>query len=435
MRSYPKYKSSGVEWLGEIPEHWDRYRMKFLFDSINGGVWGEEPVDNQNDMICIRVADFDYDNGVINLNKLTTRNISFSEQKGRILKKGDLLIEKSGGGELSPVGRVVKFDLDIKAVCSNFINRLNTKNTFSPDFLNCLNKFLYAKGLTEICINQTIGIQNLKVGEFLGKTVFVPPIDEQHKIVNFLDYKTGQCDRFISNRQKQIELLNEQKAAIINKAVTKGINPNAKMKPSGIDWIGDIPEHWEVIKLKYVANSLNRRRVPIEEKIRRDMVKKEYDYYGATGVIDKVEDYLFDETTILIAEDGANLLSRNLQLVFIASGKYWVNNHAHILTPKSNCELEFLALRLEYFEYSYLLRGAAQPKLTKEDLMNIALPIPSKQEQIEILSFINKETSKIETLISKYQKQIELMQEYRTALISQAVTGKIDVREWKPPTK
>lgn len=445
MKVYPKYKPSGVDWLGEIPETWDRYRIKFFFNSINGGVWGEEPIGNENDMICIRVADFDYNNGVINLNKLTTRNISLSEQKGRVLKKGDLLIEKSGGGELSPVGRVVKFGLDVKAVCSNFINRLNTKNTFSPDFLNYLNKFLYAKGLTEICINQTIGIQNLKTGEFLGKTVFVPSLSEQQNIVDFLDYKTGQCDRFIANRQKQIELLNEQKAAIINKAVTKGINPNAKMKPSGIEWIGDIPEHWCIWKMTRICekigdglhgtpvyeegsgiffvngNNLSNGKIEINENTKEvestnfNLIKKEISLgsvlYSINGTIGNIAIY-----------NGENILLGKSAAFFVCRSKIINLYLFHYLT--SNSVLIHLNSTTE---------GTTIKNVSLDTLRSLKIPLPSLEEQEYIINFIKKETSKIETLIAKYQKQIDLMQEYRTALISQAVTGKIDVRDWQLP--
>jgi len=405
MRSYPKYKPSGVDWLGEIPSNWDYTDLKRVIRFAYGDSLSD---DNRNGGDIPVYGS----NGII----------GFHDKA--ITKTPCIIVGRKGSYGKINYSEKVCFPIDT----SYFIDSTQTKCN-----LRWLMYFLSILRLDENTLDDTVpGLSR----EWVYKMpILIPSISEQQQIADFLDYKTEQCDRFITNRQKQIELLNEQKASIINKAVTKGINPNAKMKASGIDLIGDVPEHWEIVKLKYVANNLNRQRIPIEEKLRREMVKKEYDYYGATGVIDKVEDYLFDETTILIAEDGANLLSRNLQLVFIATGKYWVNNHAHILTPKKNCELEFLAFRLENFEYSQLLRGAAQPKLTKEDLMNIVFPFPEKLEQKYILDFIKKETSVIETLISKYQKQIDLMQEYRTALISQAVTGKIDVREWKSKTK
>ena len=393
MKVYPKYKPSGVDWLGEIPETWDRYRIKFFFNSINGGVWGEEPIGNENDMICIRVADFDYNNGVINLNKLTTRNISLSEQKGRVLKKGDLLIEKSGGGELSPVGRVVKFDLDVKAVCSNFINRLNTKNTFSPDFLNYLNKFLYAKGLTEICINQTIGIQNLKTGEFLGKTVFVPSLSEQQNIVDFLDYKTGQCDRFIANRQKQIELLNEQKAAIINKAVTKGINPNAKMKTSGIDLIGEIPENWNIWKLKFLTKKIGSGVTPLGGSqvyktegvafFRSQNIYNDRLELSGISFIDEKTHQDMQNSRVEFGDVLLNITGASIGRCFFFSGEYPeanVNQHVCIIRSNKKILFNFLhSVMISEIGQNQIFSkqsGTNREGLNFEQLKNFDIPLP-----------------------------------------------------------
>ncbi len=420
MINYTRYKTSGIEWLGDIPIDWTRFRIKFCFNSINGGVWGEEPIGDENDITCIRVADFNYKYAKINTTNLTTRNISIAEQKSRLLKKGDLLIEKSGGGEFSPVGRVVKFDLDIKAVCSNFINRLNTKKQFNSDYLNYLNRFLYSKGVTEICINQTTGIQNLKVGEFLSNSIYIPSGTEQLSIVHFLDYKTGQMDRFIAARQKQIELLKEQKSGIINKAVTKGINPNAKMKPSGIEWIGEIPESWNVMKLKYVA------KLQSGNAITSDDIKEIGDYpvYGGNGLRGYTTNYTNDGNFILIGRQGA--LCGNINY---ANGQFWASEHAVVSYLRRPTNILWLGELLRTMNLNQYSQAAAQPGLSVDRIKNLPIPCPDYHEQNEIELYIKSETSILDNLSSKYQKQIDLMQEYRTTLISQAVTGKIDVRE------
>ncbi len=457
MKKYPKYKDSGVEWLGEIPSDWNRNRIKFCFNSINGGVWGEEPIGDANDIVCIRVADFDYKHGVIDTSNFTTRNISLSEQKNRLLKKGDLLIEKSGGGELSPVGRIVKFDLDIKAVCSNFINRLNTKKQFNADFLNYLNRYLYSRGITESCINQTTGIQNLKVSEFVSNVIFIPSLPEQLSIVQFLDHKTDRIDRFIANRQKQIELLKEQKAAIINKAVTKGIGslsvstersrsgvetPNAKMKDSGNEWIGEVPEHWEIVKLKFLTRKIGSGVTPLGG----------YEVYKTEGVAffrsqniynDKFElsniSFIEEEThlemknsKVLFGDVLLNITGASIGRCFYYSGEYPeanVNQHVCIIRANKNILFRFLHLvmisEIGQNQILSMQSGSNREGLNFEQLKRFEIPLPPKVEQKEILTYIKEETSTIDTLISKYQKQIDLMQEYRTALISQAVTGKI----------
>lgn len=204
--------------------------------------------------------------------------------------------------------------------------------------------------------------------------------------------------------------------------------PNTSMqryetyKPSGIEWIGEVPGHWEVRKLKYLVNNLNNRRIPLDAVTRGRMHNRVYDYYGATGIIDKVDDFIFDDTTILIAEDGANLLMRNIKLVYIATGRYWVNNHAHILKPKSNTSLTYIAHALEIYDYIPLLSGAAQPKLTKDALQNIELPLPPLSEQQAIASYLDGKTQEIREAIEKKEQLIALLKERKQIEISRAVT-------------
>ncbi len=154
-------------------------------------------------------------------------------------------------------------------------------------------------------------------------------------------------------------------------------------------------------------------------------MKKKYPYYGASGVIDSVDNYLFDEPLLLVAEDGANLLSKSTPLAFIAKGQYWVNNHAHILKPKRGL-LKYWEGVLQSNDYTPQISGSAQPKLTAENLGNISLPTPPVSEQIAIAHFLDRETKKIDTLIAKQQKLIKLLQEKRQAVISHAVTKGLD---------
>lgn len=192
-------------------------------------------------------------------------------------------------------------------------------------------------------------------------------------------------------------------------------------KDSGIEWLGQIPAHWEVVKLKYELNNLNHIRVPLSSTQRGDMKVKQYDYYGASGVIDKVDDYLFDGENILIGEDGANLLTRSKTLAFIAKGQYWVNNHAHILHPKKGCIKYFQAL-LESLDYTPLIVGSAQPKLTQDALMNIFIVVPPQKEQEKIAEFLDHQTQVIDALVAKKKALIEKLQLQRQAIINEAVT-------------
>ena len=158
------------------------------------------------------------------------------------------------------------------------------------------------------------------------------------------------------------------------------------------------------------------------------MTNRKYDYYGASGVIDKVDDYLFDDELLLIAEDGANLVLRSLPTTIIARGRFWVNNHAHVLRPKHG-SLEYLAKLMGSLSYLPWISGAAQPKLTQDRLMGIAIAVPSRHDQERIISHVLEETEYLRTSIARIRSKIDLLHEYRTRLIADVVTGKLDVRE------
>ena len=207
----------------------------------------------------------------------------------------------------------------------------------------------------------------------------LPGVSEQDAVVQYLEYINRRVRRYVRAKERLIGLLEEEKQAIINQAVTRGLDPSVRLKASGVEWVGDVPEHWEMSRVKSEFLSLNRRRRPLSAVERGAMAERRYDYYGASGVIDRVEDYLFDDELLLVAEDGANLVLRNLPLAIIARGKFWVNNHAHILKPRRG-NLEYLAAVMESLNYSPWISGAAQPKLTQDRLMSIAIVVPPRSE-------------------------------------------------------
>lgn len=257
-----------------------------------------------------------------------------------------------------------------------------------------------------------------------------PSYEEAEKIANFLDHETTKIDTLITKQEKLIELLKEKRQAVISHAVTKGLNPDAPMKDSGVAWLGEVPEHWGVAAIKRQLKSLDSRRIPLSSD-ERGKRTGEYRYYGASGVIDYIDGYIFDEPTILVGEDGANLLNRNTPLAFSAYGQYWVNNHAHILSPKDEL-VDYWAEIIEIIDVTPLISGSAQPKLTAEALNNLKIAFPkSFKERQAIEKFICIQKSKYDQLMSKAKNQVALLKERKTALISAAVTGKIDVRDWE----
>jgi type I restriction enzyme S subunit len=242
-----------------------------------------------------------------------------------------------------------------------------------------------------------------------------------------LDWANGRLERAIRAKRKVIALLNEQKQAIIHRAVTRGLDPSVPLKDSGVPWLGEIPKHWEVSRIKNEFRCLNTHRVPLNAVERGTMTARTYDYYGASGVIDKVDNYLFDDELLLIAEDGANLVLRNLPLAVIARGKFWVNNHAHILKPRRG-NIVYLANVLETLDYKTWISGAAQPKLTQDRLMSISIAVAPPDEQLTIVEQTSEQTRPLAITISRLEREITLLREYRTRLVADVVTGKLDVR-------
>ena len=269
------------------------------------------------------------------------------------------------------------------------------------------------------------GVTRFGLGQYAMKNAFIalPPLDTQRRIARFLDEKTARIDGLIEKKRALLDRLAEKRQALITRAVTKGLNSDVPMKPSGIDWLGDIPAHWKVLRLRYAVKNLNNMRVPIAAELRKG-VERHYPYYGASGIIDYVDEYIFDFPTVLVAEDGANLLSRSTPLSFVAEGKYWVNNHAHILKPKKMTNW-FCSSLLAHYPLDPWVSGSAQPKLTKDNLASLEVWVPPLDEQRLIEASVIEETNQIHNARQHLEKSVEALKEYRAALITVTVTGQL----------
>ena len=189
----------------------------------------------------------------------------------------------------------------------------------------------------------------------------------------------------------------------------------------------EIPAHWKVVPLKYLMINLDYLREPISAD-KRPRNNPQYDYYGASGVIDKIDYYNVDDTVLLIGEDGANLILRNLPLIYKASGRFWVNNHAHILKPKED-DYSYMAHQMETLDYFHLITGAAQPKLSQENLNKVRLLVPPLSEQKGIAAYLDEKCGKVDALVAAKERQVKLLKELRERVIADAVTGKISPTE------
>jgi type I restriction enzyme S subunit len=251
----------------------------------------------------------------------------------------------------------------------------------------------------------------------------LPPLPEQKQIAAYLDESCSAIDSAVAAKRQQIETLKELRRTTLQRVVTRGLDSSVKMKFTKVEWIPETPEHWQVVRVKDVLEFFNTIRVPLSSADRGLMTEKTYDYYGASGIIDKVDGYLFDGTYILIAEDGANLLTRSKPLAFLASGKFWVNNHAHILKPRWGGDDLFFVTLLESQDFSLFVTGAAQPKLTMENLGRFKIVVPKKQEQLVISAFIREKDAEFSSILSQLEKQIQTLIFYRKSLIHECVTG------------
>ena len=213
-------RPSGIDWIGDVPEHWFNTRIKFNILRSAAGVWGDDEKGDENDIVCFRIADFDYDERCLSTEKITIRNIESKQLEGRYLSKGDLLIEKSGGGESTPVGRVVYCNYNGKATYTNFIHSITLSDSVDSRFFLYYFNMLYSNKVNLLFFNQTTGLQNLQVSDYLGQSICLPPLSEQQAIADYLDKKCAEIDGLKAKLSKKRETLTELRQSIISEVVT-----------------------------------------------------------------------------------------------------------------------------------------------------------------------------------------------------------------------
>lgn len=412
MMRYETYKPSGIEWIGDIPEHWEVKKLKHVANVETGNTPPMSDPDNYADEGLPWIKP----DNLNDFNLLTTSEEQLSSQgisKARVVRRGAVLVCCIGTvGKMGVAGRKLTTNQQINAI--EFNSRVWDE---------------YGKYMVYSSEQEHIKQSNRVVVSILNKInqsqikFPIPPLPEQLSISTYLDSQTQKIDQLIANKKAQVERLKELRQIEINNAVTKGLNPHAPMKDSGIEWLGEIPGHWGVKRVKNVFSFYNNVRIPLSSEERADL-EKIYDYYGASGVIDQVDRFLFDGDYILVGEDGANLLDRSSPLAFKASGKFWVNNHAHIIKPKTD-DIDYYTFLLESIDFTTYITGSAQPKMTIEQLSSVTVVVPPKKEQLQIAEHLKERTAAIDKLIKNTMSQIEKLQELRKIKIYEAVTGKV----------
>ena len=434
IKPYPEYKDSGQEWLGEVPSHWEIRRLRASINDCTNGVWGGDP-NGKDDLFCVRVADFDRIGLRVSLRKKTVRAIPVSARSTRMLQRGDLLLEKSGGGELQPVGVVVAYTHDEPAVCSNFVARMSIAEGYNSFFVNYLHATLYAKRINVLSIKQTTGIQNLDGKAYLSESVAYPPTAEQATIVRFLDHWNGRLEKAIRSKRRVIALLQEQKQAIIHRAVTRGLNPTVQLKDSGIPWLGEIPEHWEVrrnMALFSLRVESGIEGLPVlQVSLRSGITMEELDQFG------RPKKLIADATKYKRVHQGDmayNTMRMWQGAVGVSPCDGLVSPAYVVVAPRGDTIPEFY----DYVFHTDLYKQQVNRQSTGivsdrnrlywdsfKQMPNLVLP---ETEQRDIISFILKETGGIDLAIARFEREITLLREYRTRLTADVVTGKLDVR-------
>lgn len=425
MKRYDSYKESGVEWIGEIPSHWYQKRMSYMFRPIS--------IKNNSDEINLSVY---RDYGVIPTNSRDDNHNVISEDTSnyKLVEVGDFVMNKMkcwmGSLGLSDFRGIVS--------PSYTVMKPLTKNN-RKYFHYLLRSKVYIPQYRRLSYGVRIGQWDLHFEDFRELPCLIPPIEEQQQIVEHIDKQTQKIDELVTKVKKKIKLLKEQRISLINEVVTKGLNPDVEMKDSGVEWIGETPKHWTLSKVKYVS-TIKRGSSP--RPIDDPRYFDEEGDYGWVRISDvtKCGKYL-TKTDQKLSELGKSLslpiedktlcmsISGSVGKVFITTIKCCIHDgFVSLNNPQINQEFFYLLLSNKEL-YSEDRKLGTQYNINSGLVGNKKIPIPSKVEQREIVEYLERETKIIDNSISKEEKRVELLKEYKQSLISEVVTGKKRVTE------
>ncbi|MFK3990736.1 restriction endonuclease subunit S [Psychrobacter sp. NPDC064578] len=444
---YSEYLDSELMWVREYPAHWSLTKVKYeAYVKARVG-WHGLKTDDFTDVGPYLVTGSDFKSSVISWKDCYHCDLARYEQDPYIqLQNGDLLLTKDG--TIGKIALVQGLGVDEKATLNSgvFVVR-PLSNGFTTEFYFwLLESTVFKKFFDYFKTGSTI--VHLYQDTFVNFSYASPPLIEQTQIAKFLDHETAQIDTLIEKQQTLIQLLKEKRQAVISHAVTKGLNPDAPMKDSGVEWLGEVPEHWEVKRIKHYG------------KIMGGFAFKSDDFIDSGYPVLKISNVShlqlnFDDESFLplsFVEKHLEYKVEENDLVFamtrpIISGGIKVAKIPKLeAMPLVNQRVGFLKLKSElladFILYSSLSSSfkaqfknnmtiTNQPNISGEGIESVALPMPPKNELVEIVDFLNNSETVFQNLSIKSEQQVELLKERRTALISAAVTGKIDVRGWR----
>ena len=437
-------KDSGIPWIGEIPQGWEIVYGKKIYLANDGGVWGEDS-DGIDDTIVLRSTEQDIEGRLI-IEEPARRKLTNKEFESSKLKEGDLIITKSSGSP-SHIGKtslITESVAKLNCCYSNFIQRLRVNG--NPLFYWFLLNSVVVKKQFEYLSTTTTGINNIN-SKTLDSLLFpIPSFDEQQRIAEFLDRKCAEVDEMIALQEQIIEELKAYKQSVITEAVTKGLNPAAPMRDSGIEWIGSIPEHWEVCRVKNLSKMISKGATPPTidkesyegnvrfikcENISNNELVNNSLYYISTEINESMKRSQLEENDVLFVIAGATI------------GKTAIVGK-EFLPSNTNQAVSFIRLKdaqkakiLWYVLQSNVVQvplwvnavQSAQPNLSMENLGNFNIPSPIDSEQQAIADYLDEKCADIDSLIQTKQSKIDSLKEYKKSIIYEYVTGKREVIE------
>lgn len=412
---YPEMAAPNRDWLPPLPIHWEVHRAKASFAEID-----ERSLHGEEELLSVS-----HKTGVTPRSQKNVTMFMAESYKGhKTCRPGDIVVNTMWAW-MAALGTSEHVGIISPAYA---VYRQRKQDAFDARYLDYLLRTEVYRG-EYLRSSRGITTSRLRLypPDFLNIPLVQPALDEQRLIVRFLDWHGAVTTKLIRAKRRLIALLNEQKQSIIHRTVTRGLNPATRLSPSGVDWLGDLPEHWEVGHLRYLAECLDGRRVPLNGT-QRGAKQGIYPYWGANKVIDHLDDWLFDEPLVLLGEDGAPFFLRGRDVAFAVDGKIWVNNHAHVLRCGKRLIPTFLAMALNCVDYVHFIDGSTRDKLTQGAMGSIHIQVPPLNEQHEIVDYLVGETADIEAIIAKAEAELGLIQEFRTSLIADVVTGQLDVR-------
>ena len=441
---YPEYRDSGVEWLGRVPAHWNVVRLRHVAEVRSGVAKGRKFDDVATVMLpYLRVANVQ--DGYIDLTDVAEIEVAEHEIDRFSLRRGDVLMNE--GGDFDKLGRGAVWDGPI-APClhQNHVFAVRAGIRLSPEWLSMVTQAAYLKHFFILRSKQSTNLASISSSNIKEAPILLPPMDEQHRILGYLDRRFVHIDRLVEKKQMLIELLREKRQAVITRAVTRGLDPAVDMTDSGAEWIGLFPVHWELLPLRHVAEVRSG-----VAKGRRfgDTPTVTLPYLRVANVQDGYID-LSDVAKIEVARHevqrfslrrGDVLMNEGGDFDKLGRGAVWdgsINpclhqNHVFAVRAGERSSPEWLSMATQsaYLKHFFILRSKQSTNLasiSSSNLKEAPILVPPREDQDLILDHLDRETTRIDALIAKIEEHLALLGEHRQALIAAAVTGQIDVR-------